>query len=173
MGTLMQITGLRKILCLLCPALTSFCLMIGYLQLGVGMAAGAGLAVLLVWLVVHRQPVPWKAGLGLAVSTAAAVIGVTSGASPAWMIVSATLGLATWDLFLLDGSLANSSPSIPIERLEKAHYSSLGLALGSGLLTGLVGRMIHFRLPFLFMLVLVALAYLALDRLLRALTHSS
>lgn len=169
----MWITGLRKLLCLLCPACTSLGLVIGYLRLSAGAAAGAGLAVLLVWLVVRRQPTPWKAGLGLAVSTAAAVIGATSGASPAWMILSAALGLATWDLFLLDRSLENPSSIIHASRLETAHIACLGMALGLGLLASLAGRVIHFRLPFVMMFVLVVLAYLALDRLLHALIHSS
>lgn len=169
----MQITGLRKALCLLCIAFSSLGLVIGYLPLGVGVAAGAGLVTMLVWLVVRRKPVPWRVGMGLVISTVAAVIGVITSASPAWMILSATFGLAAWDLLLLDGYQTNSSSPTQVECLEKAHYPCLGLALGSGLLVSLMGRMIHFRLPFLFMLVLVVLAYFALDRLLRTLTHSS
>jgi DMSO/TMAO reductase YedYZ heme-binding membrane subunit len=107
----------------------------------------------------------------LVVSVTVCVFGVATGGLAPWLITSAALSLASWDLILLDIALAGSPSAPQTERLEKAHYRSLGLALGAGLLLGLGGRLIHFHIPFIFMLVLIVLAYFSLDRLLRALGH--
>lgn len=145
----------------------------GYWPLGVAIASGIGLVTLLIWLAVQHWPTDWAAGLALAAATAVSVIGVTSGGSYPWMVLAATFCLATWDVALLNASLANYSSALQVARLEKVYYPSLGLALGSGLLAALAGRIIQFRLPFVVMLLLVVLAYLLLERLLRALTHAS
>lgn len=163
----MQTAQLRKILPLLCPALSSLCLGLGYVQSGVW-AAVVGILPLLIWIAARRWKVPWIANLGLAITTAAAAYGLTMGAPLVWMLPGAALGLASWDLSLLDASLDGSPPGVT-ERLEKGHYTSLGLALALSLLVVILGRMIRFQIPFIFMLALVVLAYLSLDRLLRSL----
>lgn len=166
----MQAVPLRKILTLLCPAFSSLCLVLGYQRSGT-VAAVVGLLALLAWLAIRRWPANWTAGLALILSTMVCAFGVTTGGLAPWLIASAALSLSSWDLILLDIVLAVSPPSPQTERLEKAHYQSLGLALGAGLLLGLGGRLIHFRIPFIFMLLLMVLAYFSLDRLLRALGH--
>lgn len=167
----MQTIPLRKILTLLCPTLSSLCLVIGYQRSGAAIAAGVGLLTLLAWMAVRRWPSNWTAGLALAVLVAACVFGVSTGWPAPWLITSATLGLASWDLILLDLALVGSPPSPQVERLENAHYRSLTMALGAGLLLSLGGRLVHFHIPFIFMLLLVVLAYFSLERLLRALRH--
>jgi hypothetical protein len=167
----MQPARLRKILSLLCPALSSLFLAIGYPLSGGWAAAGVGLTTFVVWLAVRRWSSTWTASLGLVVSTAAAAIGVTTGGLSAWLLISAALSLASWDLILLDASLANNSPPILTGRLDEIHYRYLALALGSGLLVGLAGRMVHFHIPFILMLLLVGLIYFSLDRLVRVLIH--
>lgn len=171
----MPMIRLRKILTLLCPILSSLCLVIGYQRSGIAAAAGVGLFTLLVWLAVRRWPAAWAVGLALALSTGASVFGVTTDGPAPWLMISAAFGLASWDLILLDVSLAGNCAPVSgakqAERLETAHYQSLALALGAGLLLSLVGRLIHFHIPFIFMLLLVALAYFSLDRLIRALNR--
>jgi len=160
---------LRKILSLLCPALSSLCLGFGYLQSG-AWAAAVGILAFLIWMVARRWKALWTANMGLSVATTAAAYGLTIGAGLIWMLPAATLGLASWDLMLLDARLANNPPGIQTGLLEKAHFSSLSLALGLGLLVVILGQMIRLQIPFIFMLVLVVLVYISLDRLLRSLT---
>ena len=50
-------------------------------------------------------------------------------------------------------------------RMRQAVLIALGLALGVGLLVVILGQMIRFQIPFIFMLILVALAYISLERL--------
>ncbi len=169
----MQKTRPRAILPLLCPALSGLCLGLGYLLSGARVAAlaaaAAGILTFLVWLAARRWQALWTANLGLVVTTAAAAYGLTIGAGLLWMLPAAALGLASWDLLLLDARLANNPAGIPTGPLEKAHFTSLGLALGLGLLVVMLGQMIRFQIPFIFMLVLVVLAYVSLERLLRSL----
>jgi hypothetical protein len=155
-------------LSLLCPALSGLCLVLGYLPWGAWAAAAGGLAAL-AWAAAFWRRALWSANLGLAVATATAAFGVTAGASLGWMLPSTALALAGWDLLLLDARLANNPPGAATDRLEKAHYSSLGLALGVGLLVAVLGQGVRFQIPFIFMLLLVVLVYVSLERLLRSL----
>jgi hypothetical protein len=164
-----QTARLRTTLSLLCPALSSLCLGFGYLPFG-SWAAAVAIPTFLVWMAARRWKALWTANLGLTAATTAAVYGLTIGAGLIWMLPAVTLGLASWDLTLLDARLANNPPGVPTGPLEKTHYASLGLALGIGLLVVIIGQLIRFQLPFIFMLLLVALAYYSLDRLLRSLT---
>jgi hypothetical protein len=171
----MQNLPSRKILTLLCPILASLCLAAGSLRSGAPMvtiALGVGFVALLAWLAARRWPSAWTAGLALVISLAAGVFGVTTGGtawlSP-WLITGVTAGLASWDLILLDASLTGSPPSAKTTRLEAAHYRSLALALGAGLLLNLGGRLVTLRMPMIVMLLLVGIAYYCLNRLLKAL----
>lgn len=166
----MQTTRWRKNLTLLCPALSSLCLAGGFLP---SWAAAAGALTLLIWAAAHRKKTLWTANLGLAAATAAAAYGLATGAGLAWMLPAAALGLASWDLLLLDARLEQNPPGVPTAALERAHFAALVLALGLGLLAAALGQLIRFQIPFFFMLILVALAYVSLDRLLRALGESS
>jgi hypothetical protein len=164
----MKAPHLRKTLSLLCPVLSSLCLGFGYLPFGTWSAA-VGILVFVIWMAAHQWKALWTANLGLAVAAAAAAYGLTLGAAFTWMLPAVTLSLASWDLTLLNARLVNNPPGVQTGPLEKAHYASLGLALGLGLLVVVLGQMIRFQIPFIFMLVLVVLAYISLDRLLRSL----
>jgi hypothetical protein len=94
-----------------------------------------------------------------------AAIGVFSGALPLMMVIFSTLGLVNWDLALLDRDPINSTSWKTATLLEKKHYASLALALGPGLLAATIGRLVHFRIPFGGMLVLVILVLFSLNQL--------
>lgn len=164
----MQTARLQKILLLLSPALSSLCLAIGYQQFG-AWAALVGLFTFLFWLAARRWKTLWMASLGLAAAVTAAVYGLAHGAALIWMLPGAALALASWDLTLLDARLANHPPGATLDALIKTHYAVLLPALGLGLLVVALGQLIRFQIPFFFMLVLVALAYFSLNRLLRSL----
>ena len=164
----MQTARLRKMLPLLCPVLSSLCLGFGYRPSG-AWAAAVGILTFLAWMAARRWKALWTANLALSLATAAAAYGLMMGAGLIWMLPAAALGLASWDLLLLEARLASNPPGIPTGALEEAHFASLGLALGLGLLVVILGQMVRFQIPFIFMLVLVVLAYVSLDRLMRSL----
>lgn len=163
----MHSTRLRKILTLFCPVLSSLCLGSGYLPFGAW--AAVGLLTFLAWAAAYRWKALWTANLGLALTTAAAAVGLTTGAGLIWMLPAVALGLASWDLLLLDARLVNAPPGAQTGALQNAHFASLGQAVGIGLLAAALGQIFRFQIPFIFMLALVALVYFSLERLLRLL----
>ncbi len=181
--------SLRKILILICSATVAVSLALGYVSVGWWQALGAALVTSLAWLLAYRRTPLCPPSAALAASIGCAALGVVgatnvalgrtegspvgllTGATPFLMLLSATFALASWDLVLLDQALAGSSGSSAqaVTLLEKRHYSNLALALGLGLVITVAGRMIHLQIPFVGMIVLMILALLGLDRVLRTL----
>lgn len=145
------------------------CLAVGYGLVGQWLALSGSLLALPAWLFGYqwRSRSLFLAALLFSVGLAAA--GLFAGASPALMMVSATLALAGWDGMLLDLSLADHIPANPVSLFEKNHFQSLALALVSGLLAAIAGQMLRFRIPFGGLVLLVILALLSLERVWRTL----
>jgi len=80
------------------------------------------------------------------------------------MICGSGFALATWDLSLLDGALRGSSSGEQTHQYENNHLQSLGLALGLGLLVVFFGRLLRLQIPFIVLLLSVALVIFGLDR---------
>jgi hypothetical protein len=145
------------------------CLAVGYALAGQWAALAAVLIALLAWLLARQGLSTWLSPAALVISVGLAAAGLFAGDSPTLMILSATLALASWDLVLLDHTLAGGSSAKTVTLLEKKHYQSLALALGLGLLAAVTGQMIRFQIPFGGMVLLVILALFSLDRLWRTL----
>jgi hypothetical protein len=94
-----------------------------------------------------------------------AAAGVCAGASFPLTIAGATLALAGWDLENWEKFVENGLPVKALARFERRHVGFLGLALGAGFVAAILGRSIHFRLPFGILAILALLVVLGIDRL--------
>ncbi len=89
------------------------------------------------------------------------------------MISGSGFALAVWDLILLDGALGTSSSEEQTRRYENKHLQSLALALGAGLLAAFLGGLLNLQIPFVAMMLFVALAIFGFDRVWRTIKKRS
>ncbi|HEX7556198.1 MAG TPA: hypothetical protein VF338_06205, partial [Leptolinea sp.] len=73
--------------------------------------------------------------------------------------------LAVWDLIFLDDTMKNISPDKQTRLFENKHLQSLALVLTFGLIAAFAGRLINLQIPFIVMLLGVALVIIGLDRI--------
>jgi hypothetical protein len=159
----------RKFIHLLLPLSSLACLAVGFTMVQQWLFLPTLLIVLLLWLLPLKWPSRWLPLVALALTLSLSAAGSLLGASSVVMLLAATLALATWDLALLELSLAGLAPTPNFSRLTHSHYVSLAGALALGLLAALAGRMLRLQLPFGILLLLALLVLLAIDRLWRAL----
>lgn len=154
----------RKIFFAACLFVSSLCLAAGY-----GLASqwvGTVLAVMtgLTWLLARKYPASGLPFICLLASVCMAVVGRLTGSPSLLMICGAAVALAVWDLLLLDVALEGNSSDEQTRRYENEHIQSLVLALGSGLVVVVLGSLIILQIPFVVLVLLVALAAFSLDR---------
>ena len=132
-----------------------------------GQWIGAVIAITtgLAWLPARKYPASGLPFICLVVSVCLAVIGRLTGSPPLLMICGSGFALAVWDLIFLDGALGTNSFGEHTRQYESKHLQSLALALGSGLLVALVGRLLNFQIPFIVMMLFVALVIFGLERI--------
>jgi len=152
------------------PVISAACLAVGLAALGAWGTALAALAGGAVMLLTRRWRKAWLATGSLAALTALAAYGLLEGAASLWMLCGAAAALAGWDLALEEihrpvDAARNGAPS---GGLEIHHLRSLALSVGAGLLAAALGQMVHIRLPFIAVALLVGLAAWAVERALRA-----
>lgn len=135
----------------------------------------AGYALIGQWGLLALAGLVWLAGVVAArwtvvvfvVLVGLAAAGACAGAWPSLMIVGATLALASWDLANWEDFVTGSLPAETVARFEWRHYAYLALALGSGLLAAIIGRLVSFQLPFGILVVLAAMVLLGVDQMWR------
>ena len=154
---------IRKTSFYICLTTLILCLAAGYALSGKWVGAASVVPIGLFWLFSQKYSTPWLAYFCLVISMALAVIGQLIGNSAILMIFSAGLALAVWDLMLLNNTSEKGSAGAQTHRYESKHLQSLALAVGSGLAVAFLGRQLHFRLPFILMLLCVALAVFGLN----------
>jgi hypothetical protein len=86
------------------------------------------------------------------------------GSPPLWLLFGSALALVVWDLLLLDAALGNTSPIEQTRQYESQHLQSLMLALGFGLSTALLGRLLNIQIPFIVLVLCILFILIALDR---------
>jgi hypothetical protein len=158
-------TLLWKTLFVICLAVSMLCLAAGY---GIaGQWIGAVIAVItgLAWLPARKYPDSGLPVICLVVSVCLAVVGRLSGASSLLMICGSGFALAVWDLVFLDDALGSNLIGEQTKRYENKHLQALALALGCGLTLAFVGHLINFRIPFMAMMLFVALVIFGLERI--------
>lgn len=154
----------RKLFFALSLAALMLCLLTGYGLAGqwigvvLALITGAG------WLLGLKFPRAWLPHACLLASVGLAIAGCLAGYSPVLMIIGSGAALAVWDTLLLNVALRNSSPATQTRRYETGHLQLLALAIGSALVVVLLGRSLHVQIPFLAMVVFVALITLGIDR---------
>ena len=145
------------------------CLAVGYTIAGQWIALPGVLLALTAWLLAYKWRSGWLAGMALVLSVCLAAAGLFAPLSPVLMILSATLALAGWDRVFLDQRLMDNPSDRTVDLLEKRHYQSLALVLAVGLPLALAGRMFRIHIGFGWMIFLVILALIGLERLWRML----
>jgi len=156
--------ALRKTFLVVCLVVLLLCLMAGYGFAGQWIGGVIALTSGLAWLPARKYPASWIPHLCLITSVGLAVTGQLTGASPLLMICGSGFALAAWDLILLDGALSTHSVVEQSERYELKHIQSLALALGAGLLVAFLGGMLNLQIPFVVMMLFVALVIFGFDR---------
>lgn len=155
----------RKTFFVVCLVISMFCLAAGYVIAGLWIGAVIAIVTGVVWLLDRKYMDTLLSHICLLVSVCLAVVGQLTGSPPLLMICGSVFALATWDLLSLDIALKSSSYGEQTRRYENKHLQSLALALGCGLIMGFVGRWLNFQIPFVVMLLFVALIIFGFDRI--------
>jgi hypothetical protein len=156
---------LRKTFFVVCLVVSMLCLTAGYGFAGQWVGAVIAITFGLAWLPARKYPVSWLPHLCLFGSVILAVTGQLTGIPPVLMICGSGFALAVWDLILLDGALDTSSSGEQTRRYENKHLQSLALALGAGLLLAFLGGALNLQIPFVAMMLFVALVIFGFDRI--------
>lgn len=156
---------LRKTFFVICLVISILCLAAGYGISGQWVGTVIAITTGLAWLRARKYPDSGLALICLVVSVCLAVIGRLTGSPPLLMICGSGLALAVWDLIFLDVALGKNSFGEHTRQYERKHLQSLTLALGSGLLVTLVGRLLNFQIPFIVMILFVVLVIFGLERI--------
>jgi hypothetical protein len=156
--------SLRKSIFAACLISSTFCFTAGF---GMGrqwIGVIASIIVGALWLAARKYPSSWLPFICLLASQGLAIAGCLSRVFPLWMILGSGISLAVWDLTLLNAALGESAFAKQTQRYENKHIQSLMLAVGAGLLIASLGRFLHLQLPFVVLLLFVALFIFGMDR---------
>lgn len=156
--------ALRKIFFVVCLIVSMLCLAAGFGITGQWIGAVIAIITGTAWLLARKYPDSGLPFICLLISVCLAVIGSLYGSPPLLMICGSGFALAVWDLLFLDYALRSNSSEKKTRQYENKHLQSLALALGSGLLIVFFGRLLHLQLPFLMLVLFVALVLFGLDR---------
>jgi hypothetical protein len=141
------------------------CLIAGYTLTGQWIGAVIAIISGLAWLPARKYPASWLPQICLFASVCLAVAGQLTRTPPFLMICGSGFALATWDLVLLDDGLGTNSSGEQTRRYENKHLQSLALALGCGLLVALIGGALNLQIPFIVMMLFVALVLFGFERI--------
>jgi hypothetical protein len=155
---------LRKTFFVICLTVSMLCLTAGYGIAGEWIGAAIAIVTGLAWLLARKYPASGLPFICLVVSVCLAVVGRLSGSPPLLMICGSGFALAVWDLIFLDEALGGNSSEEQTRQYESKHLQSLALALGSGLLITFLGRLLNLQIPFVLLMLFIALALFGLDR---------
>lgn len=149
----------------ICLIVSTLCLAVGYAIAGHWIGAGLAIITGLTWLLARKYPVSGLSLICLLASVGLAVAGQLTGSPPLLMICGSGFALAVWDLLFLDTALGRNASGEQTKRYESKHLQSLALALGSGLSVAFLGRFLNLQIPFVVLVLFVALAIFGLDRI--------
>jgi hypothetical protein len=155
----------RKPFFVICLAVSMLCLVVGYGITGKWIGAAFAIVIGLAWLLARKYPDSGLPFICLVVSVCLAVVGRLSGSPPLLMICGSGFALAVWDLVLLDDALGSNSFGEQTKRYENKHLQSLALALGFGLFVAFLGQLLNLRIPFVLLMLFIALVLFGLDRI--------
>lgn len=154
----------RKAFFAICLVASMLCLAVGHGIAGQWIGAVVAIITGLIWPLARKYPSSWVPLVCLLMSVGLAIAGRLTGSPPLLMICGSSFALATWDLLFLDDALENNTAEKQTQHYENKHLQSLALALGSGLLVAFLGRLLNLQIPFVLLMLLVALVIFGLDR---------
>jgi|GEM_PF-1841413 len=155
----------RKTFFAVCLIISVLCLSLGYGLSGQWVGVVISLITGAAWLLARKYPNSILPLASLAISICLAVAGNLNGDSAFLMTCGSGFALATWDLLLLDSALGSHSSAVQTRQYEIKHLQSLALALGSGLMVIFLGRLVRLQIPFVVLLLSIALVVFGLDRI--------
>jgi len=165
-------TMLGKML-LISIALATSALVLGYAASGVWIGALLLLAWGLLWLLSRRRGWSWGGSLALALSVAAAVVGVRLEVGSGWMLLGVAAALSAWDVDHFERRLEGAGRVEDARALKRRHLRRLLIVDGLGLLVGAVALSVRTGFGFGPSLLLGLLAILGLSRAIGFLRHRS
>ena len=157
--------SLRKKFFVICVAVSILCLFAGYGIAGQWIGAVIATITGLAWLPARKYPDSGLPDICLVVSVCLAVVGRLNGSPPFLMICGSAVALAVWDLTFLNDALSSNSDGDQTRQYESKHLQSLALALGCGLIVAFVGRLLNPQIPFIVMMLFIALVIFGLERI--------
>jgi hypothetical protein len=163
---------LPKLLFSVCLIISVLCLAGGYGIAGRWIGVVTAIITSPTWLVARKHPATWLPFFCLIGSVSLAAIGLLKGSPVVLMICSSGFALAAWDLLLLNKVLRSNSSGEQNHLYEKKHVQSLALALGSGLVLAMLGRLVDLRISFSLMVFFIALVLYGLERVLVIITKA-
>jgi hypothetical protein len=159
-----KLMTLRKTSFTICLIISVLCLAAGYGIAGQWIGATAAIMSGPGWLFARKYPASGLPLIFLLASVCLAVAGSLAGSQPLLMICGAGFSLAVWDLLLFNNAMGEKTSREQTHQFENSHLQSLGLALGSGLSVAFLGHWFHFKIPFVLLLLCIALVIFLLDR---------
>ncbi len=124
------------------------------------------LALSLIWLVGQQRQVKWLVDLGLIAFIVIAAFGVWWGVGGGWMLFSAVVALAAWDLAHFARRLGQVDQVAAEARLRQAHLWQLLMTVGLGFVLGGVALSIQLKMDLGWLIVLGLLVVVGLSRVL-------
>ncbi len=119
-------------------------------------------ALPLYWLLTRKVSPRLTASILFFIYILLVAAGLVAGMSAYLMLIGGSLALAAWESAQFLSNFRGLSGDGAGPRLEQLHNRSLLLAIGSGLLLGLLGLNVHVRLPFGAIVVLALVAVVGL-----------
>ena len=154
----------RRTFFFICLAVSMLCLTVGYAIVGEWIGAVIAMVTGLAWLLARKYPDSGLPFICLVVAICLAVVGLLKGSPSLLMICGSGFALAVWDLITLDHALGGNSLEVQTRQYESKHLQSLALVLGSGLLMAILGRLLNLQIPFVMLMLFVAMVVFGLDR---------
>lgn len=155
----------QRIILIICMAASSICIAAGYAFIGQWIGVALTFIAGIIWLYARKYPSSDLPEIGLVLSVGLATAGLLWRSQAVLMLCGSCFALASWDLVSLADELQKSSNEIQTKRFENKRLHSLMLALGGGLAPSLAGRLLHFQINFVVLLIFVGLVILGLDQI--------
>lgn len=156
---------LRQTMYFICFGVSAVCLIMLFVLTSQWVLTVLAAFVSAVWFWAKKHPETWLPHLCLLASISLAVTGLLLGSASFLAVISAAASLAAWDLLLFNSALGENTSGEHTRRFIKHHLQALGLSIGFGTATALLGHFLQVKIPFIGLVILIILLYLGLDRI--------
>lgn len=144
--------------------LSTISLGVAYILAGYGQVLSIFFVLSIVLIAGRRISKFWATSFLLAVFMVLASIGIILGLSPALLIFGGTAALASWEMILHKDRMQVSAATQREVTIEDHHIKTLGFASFAGISLAMISFVISLKLPFWFVLIVVAMAFVGIWR---------